>query len=123
MVSYRDPQIEKTFAAYDGAWREVEGIDLSDSVLRQLIIGTYGSFVPHQGPATRGAAARNEYLLGITPAFKRQRLGEIIQTQVDDLQSFAPFLKTLAEEKYIATIGNGVKIRAHEKFYDDITDL
>ena len=123
MVSYRDPQIEKTFAAYDDAWKEVESIDLSDSALRQVIIGTYGSFVPHQGPATRGAAARNEYLLGITPAFKRQRLGEIIGTQVADLQSFALFLKNIVEEKYIATIGNGVKIHAHSEFYDDIIDL
>ncbi len=123
MVSYRDPQIEKTFGAYDHAWKEVEGIELSDSALRQVIIGTYGSFVPHQGPGTRGAAARNEYLLGITPAFKRRRLGEIIGTQDADLRSFSPFLKNLAEEKYIATIGNGVKIHAHSEFYDDIIDL
>ncbi len=123
MVSYRDPQIEKTFAAYDGAWKEVEDINISDAVLRQLIIGTYGSFVPHQGPATRGAAARNEYLYGITADFKRKRLGEIIGTLVTDLQSFAPFLKTLAEKKYIATIGNGVKIHAHSEFYEDIIDL
>ena len=123
MVSYRDPQIEKTFAAYDNAWKEVENIDLPAPALRQVIIGTYGSFVPHQGPATRGAAARNEYLLGITPAFKRKRLEEIIGTRVVDLQSFAPFLKTLAEEKYIATIGNGVRIHAHSEFYDDIIDL
>ncbi len=123
MVSYRDPQVARTFAAYDAAWREVESIDLSDAVLRQLIIGTYGSFVPHQGPATRGVGARNEFLFGITPAFKRQRIKEIVAAKVDDLKSFAPFLKNLAEKKCIATIGNGAKIHENKELYDNIVEL
>ncbi len=123
MVSYRDPQVTRTFAAYDAAWQEIENIALSDSVLRQLIIGTYGSFVPHQGPATRGAGARNEFLFGITPAFKQQRIKEIVAAQVDDLKSFAPFLKNLAEKKYITTIGNGAKIRENNELYDSIVEL
>ena len=123
MVSYRDPQVARTFAAYDATWREVENIDLSDSVLRQLIIGTYGSFVPHQGPATRGVGARNEFLFGITPAFKRQRIKEIVAARVNDLKSFTPFLKNLTEKKYITTIGNGTKIHENNELYDNIVEL
>jgi Zn-dependent M16 (insulinase) family peptidase len=123
MVSYRDPQIVRTFAAYDDVWHQVQDIDLPASVLRQLIIGTYGNFDPHQGPATLGATARNEYLLGITPSFKRQRVKEILSATVTDLKSFAPYLKNLAENKYIATIGNSAKIREHQELYEDVMEL
>lgn len=123
MVSYRDPQISRTFAAYDDVWHQVRDIDLSESVLRQLIIGTYGNFDPHQGPATLGATARNEYLLGISSSFKRQRIGEILTTTVADLTSFTPYLKNLSENKYISTIGNGTKIRENSALYDDIVEL
>ncbi|HHD64398.1 MAG TPA: peptidase M16 [Desulfobulbaceae bacterium] len=123
MVSYRDPQIVRTFAAYDDAWHQVQDIDLPASVLRQLIIGTYGNFDPHQGPATLGATARNECLLGITSSFKRQRVREILAATVADLKSFAPYLRNLAENKYIATIGNGAKIREHTEIYEDVMEL
>jgi len=123
MISYRDPRIAKTFAAYDDAWQQVENIELPETVLRQLIIGTYGSFDPHQGPATLGATARNEYLFGITSSFKQQRIREILATQVADLKSFAPYLKNLAVNKYIATIGNSARIQEHKELFDDVMEL
>ena len=50
----------------------LEYLDLPRPVLQQLVIGTYGNFDPHQGPAGLGITARNEYLSGITAAFKQQ---------------------------------------------------
>ncbi len=123
MVSYRDPQVIKTFAAYDNTRYAVENIELSEAALRQLIIGTYGSYVPHQGPATRGAVARNEYLSGITAEYKLQRIREIVSTNAAALKSFAPHFKNLAEDKYITTIGNGAKIQENKELYDEIIEL
>ena len=123
LVSYRDPQIAKTFAAYDNAWQQVENIELSPQVLQQLIIGTYGNFDPHQGPAARGATARNEYLSGINAADKQRRVEEILSTDVADLKAFAPYLKNLSEKNFIATIGNSTKIKENASLYDDIIEL
>lgn len=123
LVSYRDPQIEKTFAAYNSAWEQVEDLEIAPPVLHQLIIGTYGNFDPHQGPAARGATARNEYLSGITAADKQRRIREILATEVADLQAFSPFLKNLAENSVIATIGNRDTIRKNSKLYDEILEL
>jgi len=123
IISYRDPQVEKTFAAYDNAWTQVESLQLPQPVLQQLVIGTYGNFDPHQGPAAQGATARNEYLSGITPADKQQRVDEILTTEVADLQAFAPYLKNIAESTFIATIGNSAKIKENAALYDDIIEL
>jgi Zn-dependent M16 (insulinase) family peptidase len=123
IISYRDPQVEKTFAAYDNAWVRVEALELPETVLQQLIIGTYGNFDPHQGPAARGATARNEYLSGITLADKQQRVDEILTTNVVDLRAFGRYLKNISESSFIATIGNSVKIKENASLYDDIVEL
>jgi Zn-dependent M16 (insulinase) family peptidase len=123
LVSYRDPQIAKTYAAYDAIFESLQDVNISRSVLDQLIIGTYGSFTPHQGPAARGLTARNEYLSGITPEYKQERIGEIIDTTVDDIRSYAPFFQNLQENKVRATIGNCDKIKEHGALFDDIIDL
>lgn len=123
IVSYRDPRIKKTFATYNNAWKQVENIELTEGVLNQLIIGTYGNFDPHQGPAGKGATARNEQLAGITAEFKQRRIEEILNCQVSHLRSFGPYLKKLSENPFIATIGNSVKIEENKELYDEIISL
>lgn len=123
MVSYRDPQIEKTFNAYDNAWQQVQHIEIPDSGLQQLIVGTYGNFDPHQGPPGQGLTARNEFLSGITASFKLQRLKEILSTQQQDLQDFAPFLENMAASSIVASIGNCNKIKEVERLYDSVIEL
>ena len=123
LISYRDPQVEQTFAAYQQIPAQVADLSLSDPVLRQLIIGTYGSFDPHQGPAGKGATARNEYLSGIDPEFKRQRVREILSASDQDLRRYASFLDCLRSTRILASIGNTDLIRHHSHLYDQIIEL
>ena len=119
LVSYRDPQVDKTYAAYDAMQETVATLDISSDMLSQLVIGTYGNLTPHQGPASRGAVARNEYLSGVTAAFKQQRISEVIATSVDDLRGYASLFSRLKENAYRATIGNGEKIARAKTSFDD----
>ncbi len=123
IVSYRDPQIEKTFAAYDNLWQVVEKLELSKSGLNQLIIGAYGSYLPHQGPAGRGTTARDDYLTNVTPEFRKNIVQEIIDCKEDNLSAFAANLKRITEQQIIATIGNGSLIEAEKERYDEIVNL
>ena len=104
LISYRDPQVRKTYEAYDRIPEIVANLELPEKVLEQIIIGTYGSFDPHQSPAAKGATARNEYLSGIDINYKHQRLEEIVSTTIADLQAFAPAFKQM--KSYRAVIGN-----------------
>ena len=47
-VSYRDPQIRKTYEAYNRIPEIISSATLSAQILEQIIIGTYGAFDPHQ---------------------------------------------------------------------------
>jgi Zn-dependent M16 (insulinase) family peptidase len=123
LVSYRDPQIGRTYEAYDGIAETLQNLELQRPVLDQLIIGTYGSFNPHQGPAAQGLTARNEYLSGITPAYKQQRIGEIIDTTVEKMQAFTLLFQNLNNNSFRATIGNCEKIREQADLFDSIIEL
>lgn len=123
LISYRDPQVKKTFDAYDKLKEHVGHLTPSRQVLEQLIIGTYGNLDPHQTAAVKGALARNEFMTGITPAFKQQRIDDVLKTSAQDLQAFAPYFDNLLENSYRATIGNCEKIRSNSSLYSDIIEL
>ena len=122
-VSYRDPQVNKTYDAYNGVPEVVAGLTLPDKVLEQLIIGTYGNFDPLQSAASKGATARNDYLNGIDTSYKQQRLTEITTTTVADLRSFAPAFAAMTANSHRAIIGNRSKIEVAGSLFDTLIEL
>lgn len=123
LISYRDPEVAKTFAAYQSIGENLEKLKLTDAALKQLIIGTYGKFNPHQSPAAKAATARNEYLTGITSKSKQKRLSAILTTTAADLRGFADNFKKLSDDYKIATIGNRQKIQDHSDLFSNIQTL
>jgi len=122
-VSYRDPQVKKTYDAYMKVASVVENLALPDKILEQLIIGTYGNFDPLQSAPAKGATARNDYFNGLDKRFKEQRLQEISATTVDDLKSFAPQFTKMLANSHRTIIGNRSKIEADRTLFDSITEL
>ncbi len=123
VISYRDPQVRKTYESYMAMPKVIAELELPREVLQQLIIGTYGTFNPHQASAGKGVTARNEYLNGITPEYKQQRIGEIISTTVKDMRSFAAAFDKMLHKSHRMIIGNRAKIEADSDLFDKISEL
>jgi Zn-dependent M16 (insulinase) family peptidase len=122
-VSYRDPQVKKTYDAYNGVAEVVANLEISQKVMDQLIIGTYGNFDPLQSSAGKGATAKNDYYNGITPEFKQQRLQEIISTTPESLRAFAHDFEVMLPKCHRSIIGNRQKIEADSNLFDLLTEL
>ncbi|MBU0961205.1 MAG: insulinase family protein [Proteobacteria bacterium] len=123
VISYRDPQVRKTYDSYLAMPAIINGLDIPDEVLQQLVIGTYGNFTPLHGPASKGLTARNEYLSGITAEYKQQRISEIIGTSVNDLRSYAPAFEQMLSDSHRVIIGNRSKIEADSDLFDVVEEL
>ena len=123
IISYRDPQVRKTYDSYAAIPGIISGLKLSDEVLEQLVIGTYGNFDPLQSSAAKGAIARDEFLIGITPAHKHQRIEEIITTRVADMQAFAPTFSRMLAHSHRVIIGNRSKIEKDQDLFEWISEL
>ncbi|WP_163336337.1 insulinase family protein [Desulfopila sp. IMCC35008] len=122
-ISYRDPQVRKTYEAYNNVANVVATLDIPDKVLEQLVIGTYGNFDPHQSAAAKGATARNEYLSGITKEFKQKRISEILSTTVTDMKAFADDFARMTPGCHRAIIGNRAKIEKDKDLFTQLTEL
>ncbi|MDR0477070.1 MAG: peptidase M16, partial [Desulfobulbaceae bacterium] len=122
-VSYRDPQVGKTYAAYQAMADKVAGLNLSGRALEQLIIGAYAAYDQHLSPIGKGVAARNEYLMGITTDEKRQRLREIVSTTGDDLRAFAGNFTVMLQDAHRTIIGNRDKIETGRELFQRIIQL
>ena len=122
-VSYRDPQVKKTYDAYNAIPDIVTNLELPVETMTQLITGTYGSFSPHQSSAAKGATARNEYLNGITTEYKQRRIKEITQTTAADLRSFGPAFTQMTSGVHRTIIGNRSKIEADSELFDILIEL
>lgn len=123
LISYRDPQVRKTYDAYSAIPEVVSRLDLPSAIMEQLVIGTYGSYNPLQSPAAQGATARNEYLSGIDPQYKQQRLEEIIATTPAHLRAFAPAFTAMQAASHRAVIGNRAKIETDKDLFSSMTEL
>jgi len=123
LISYRDPQVRKTYDSYADIADVVAKLELPAEVLQQLIIGTYGSFTPLQASAGKGAQARNEYLNGITIASKQQRIEEIISTSTKDMRAYAEAFATMQQNSHRMIIGNRKKIEADADLFDTLGEL
>ncbi|WP_457575600.1 insulinase family protein [Desulfomarina sp.] len=123
LVSYRDPNVRKTYEAYNRIPAVIESLELPTEVMEQLIIGTYGAFTPLQSSAAKGATARNDYLNGISPEYKRERLEEITTTTTEDMRVFAEPFGRMIPECHRSVIGNRMKIEADSDLFEKITEL
>jgi Zn-dependent M16 (insulinase) family peptidase len=123
VISYRDPQVKKTFEAYERLPQVISEIDLSAAALEQIIIGTYGAFDPHQSPAAKASAARNEFFSNITSEQKQQRVREITATNLADLRSYGDHFARMLATSHRSIIGNRAKIEQDRELFDTITEL
>ena len=123
LISYRDPNVRKTYEAYNRIPTVIQSLDLPAEVMEQLIIGTYGTFTPLQSSAAKGATARNDYLNGISPEYKKQRLEEITATTVEDMRAFTEPFTRMIPECNRSVIGNRMKIEAASDLFEKITEL
>ncbi|MBW1634820.1 MAG: insulinase family protein [Deltaproteobacteria bacterium] len=122
-VSYRDPQVKKTYETYDSVPDIVKNLDLPVEIMEQLITGTYGTFDPLLSPAAMGAVARNNYFNGIDTTYRQRRLEEITSTTVADLRSFGSAFAEMTAQSYRKIIGNRKKIEADSELFDLLTEL
>jgi len=79
-TSYRDPNLVKTLAVYDGIADHLRNINLSDTELTQAIVGGIGQADNHMLPDAKGVAATRNTLTGYTDEARQRIRTEMLET-------------------------------------------
>lgn len=104
-VSYRDPNVEKTLAAYDGTPAYLRGLSLSRDDLEAAIVGAIGAVDAYLLPDARGATAFARHLTGDTDAARQKMREEILGTTLDHFRQFADVLEAAAAKGRVVMLG------------------
>lgn len=122
-VSYRDPNLSKTLATYDGSAQYLRTINLGKDELEKAIVGAIGELDTHMLPDAKGAAAMSRHLVGDTEERRQQMREEILSTTLNHFRAFGDVLDAAASGGVVCVLGGaGVREAAQDAGWN-VTDL
>ena len=111
-ISYRDPNLLQTLAAYDAAAAFLQNLDLPKNELVKSIIGAIGRMDAYQLPDDKGYTALMRYLLKEDDAFRQQLRDELLHTRPAHFRAFAEALSALNHAGHVVVLGGEAGIDA-----------
>jgi Zn-dependent M16 (insulinase) family peptidase len=106
LVSYRDPNLEKTLDIFDESARFLKHIDLSGDELAKAIIGTIGDMDQYHLPDAKGYISLVRYLSGENDGERQKMREEILGTAVSDFRSLGKILERAMPEGLVKVLGS-----------------
>ena len=79
LVSYRDPNLEKTMEIYEGVVDYLKNFDIDDRDMNKFIIGTISNLDRPMNPAAKGSRSLNLYMNRITEEMIRREREQILE--------------------------------------------
>jgi hypothetical protein len=104
-TSYRDPNLEKTIAAFDGAAEFLDSTSFSQDELTRAIIGAIADIDMYMLPDARGYTSLQRYLIRNTDEMRQQMREEILSTTIDHFRAFASVLRKVKDNGIVKVLG------------------
>ena len=111
-ISYRDPNLDQTLAAYDQAAAFLKDLELSESELTKAIIGAIGDIDGYQLPDAKGYSSLLRYLTGYGDDQRQRVRNQILATTAADFHAFASALEQVSRHGEVVVLGSADAIAA-----------
>lgn len=118
--SYRDPNVEKTFDAFDEAGRFLSEFKPSARDITKFILGTVGGLDRPKTAAERFEESIILHFTGVSREDKQKSRDELLSFKAADIEGFARLFDRAAETGGICVMGNESKIR---EFSDSLKNI
>jgi Zn-dependent M16 (insulinase) family peptidase len=89
MMSYRDPNLEKTLEVYDMVFNDFLGEELSEEDMRMIVIGSMARLDRPLDPAQKGRVSLERSLVGLTDEERRRYRAGVLATTAASLRTCA----------------------------------
>ena len=113
--SYRDPNLEATLDAYDGAGAFLRTVGLGRDELDKAIIGAVGDMDAYQLPDSKGYAALIRHLAGVDEAYRQARRDEVLGTTEAHFRDFAAVLDEAARQGQVVVLGGAEALEGQKE--------
>lgn len=122
-VSYRDPNLQKTLDAYEGAAAYVRRFDADERELTQYIIGAVSEMDTPMNPAAKGVYSLCGYMTGWTEEDAQRERDQLLAVTIEDIRHCADYIDAFMEDQCLCVVGNESKIMDSEKLFKQTENL
>ncbi len=122
-VSYRDPEVSRTYEVYDKMVDYLKQFDVDERDMTKYVIGTISALDTPFTPADKGSRALSGYLSGVTNEMLQQERDEILKAQPKDIRALAGMIKAILDTGSLCTIGNEEKIESDHNLFGETKNL
>ena len=123
LISYRDPNLERTMEVYEGVVAYLKNFNVSDRDMNKFIIGTMSSLDRPMNPAAKGARSMNLYMNRVSEEMIRSERGQILDAQQDDIRALADVVKAMLDQNLLCVIGSEEKIEEQKDMFLEVKTL
>lgn len=123
MVSYRDPNLEKTVRAYEGAYEYIKNYSADAKQVERFVISTIGDVDTPFTPSLIAQRTFIMYMDGITNEMTAKERKEILSTDVDTIRGLSTYIKAILDQGCIACVGSKEAIEGASEFFKNIEPL
>lgn len=110
-VSYRDPNLERTIEAYEGACDFVSNFEADERTMTKFIIGAVSELDMPLTPSARGSRSLSAYLTNVTYEETQKERDELLGATAADIRALAGHLEAFLSYDCLCVVGNEEKIR------------
>jgi len=109
-VSYRDPNLLDTLAAYDATADFLKHVELHKDELVKSVIGAIGKMDAYLLPDAKGYTALTRYLMGEDDDFRQRMRDQLLDVKASDFRAFGDALSALNQVGRIVVLGGEAAI-------------
>lgn len=122
-VSYRDPNLERTIEAYEGASAFVRGFEADERTMTKFIIGAVSETDMPLTPSAKGARSLTAYLTNVTDEETQRERDEMLGATAEDIRKLADYLDAFMSYDCLCVVGNEEKLREQKALFDSLEHL
>lgn len=122
-MSYRDPNLTKTYDVYHAATEYVRNFDASDRDMLKYIIGAIAKLDTPMTPSAEGAFSFSCYLSGVSDSDLQNDRDTILATDVSKIRNLAACIESILSYDCITALGDEDIIAKEKDVFKEVKTL
>lgn len=123
LVSYRDPNLEKTNEVYEGVVDYLKNFTVGDRDMTKYIIGTISNIDQPMTPAMKGDRSMNLYMNHVSEEMILSERAQILDATQEDIRALAEIVAAVLKDQLFCVIGNEEKIEEQKDLFMEVRSI
>ena len=123
LISYRDPNLEKTIDVYEKVTEYLRNFEADDRDMNKYIIGTISNIDRPMNPSAKGTRSMNLYMNHVTEEMIRKEREEILNAGQEEIRALADVVAAMLAADQLRVIGSEEKIEEQKALFGEVRTL